>query len=174
MSNVHPIRSGDPVDTAQRFAAELNEADRRAGRRWTAKCFGYSRFRRAAIYDGLAVTMLMALMAALGAIALILATPAKAAPVGEGCVSDFWMYNGLRASSRLICDSDRRADGSWSRSRGFFAESYWAPIRCSRYSCWGGYWVPELKVIDHYIVTDATVLADEPGHIASAEPRVVQ
>lgn len=114
------------------------------------------------------------LLAAAGLSALLLAAPeAKAAPVGEGCVSDFWMYNGLRASNRLICDSERRADGSWTRARGFFADPYWVPFRCGRYSCWGGYWMPELKVIDRYIVTDSTVLGDEPGHIASAEPRVV-
>jgi len=45
--------------------------------------------------------------------------------------------------------------------------------RCGTYSCYGGYWVPELKVIDVYRVTDDTVLHDEPGWIQSAEPRVV-
>ena len=106
--------------------------------------------------------------------AATLFTPtAGAAPVGEGCVSDFWMYNGLRAASRMICDSDRAADGSWTRARGFFADEYYVPFRCSRYSCYGGYWVPELKVIDRYRVTDDTVLPDEPGWIPSAEPRVV-
>jgi len=98
---------------------------------------------------------------------------AKAEPVGEGCVSDFWMWRGLRASSRMICDSDRRADGSWERRRGFFANEYYVPFRCSRYSCYGGYWVDELKVIERYIVTDDTVLPDEPGWIPSTEPRVV-
>jgi hypothetical protein len=105
---------------------------------------------------------------------LFVATPeAKAVPVGEGCVSDFWAYQGLRGSTRLICDGERAADGSWERRRGFFADSFYRPMTCSRYSCTGGYWVPELKVIDRYIVTDATVLHDEPGHIPSAEPRIV-
>lgn len=100
--------------------------------------------------------------------------PAAAAPAGEGCVSDFWMYQGLRASQRLICDSDRRPDGSWLRVRGFFADEYYVPFRCYTYSCSGGYWVDELKVIDRYPVTDGTVLPDEPGWIPSAEPRIVQ
>jgi len=107
-------------------------------------------------------------------VSLPLAAPAQAVPVGEGCVEDFWMWRGLRASTRVICDSDRRPDGSWERRRGFFANEYYVPFQCGRYSCWGGYWVDELKVIDTYPVTDATVLPDEPGWIPSAEPRVVR
>jgi len=106
--------------------------------------------------------------------ATLLAPPAAAAPVGEGCTSDFWMHQGLRASTRMICDGYRRADGSWERRRGFFAESYYRRLTCSRYSCSGGYWVPELEVIDRYPVTDATVLHDEPPYLESAEPRLVQ
>lgn len=97
----------------------------------------------------------------------------KAAPVGEGCVSDFWMWNGLRSAERMICDGDRQADGSWTRARGFFDDEYYVPFNCGRYSCWGGYWVPELKVMTRYRVTDDTVLPDEPGWIPSAEPRIV-
>lgn len=97
MSNVHPIRLGDPVDTAQRFADELGNADRRAGRRWTAKCFGRSRFRRAAIYDGLAVTLLMALMACLGVV--LFAASAKA----DGYLDDDELvFSELHGQS--ICD----------------------------------------------------------------------
>lgn len=107
---------------------------------------------------------------------VILASESKAGPVGEGCVEDFWMY-GLRASTRLICDSDRFADGSWERRRGFFSPRRYVPISCTygRYtgSCYGGYWLDELKIIDTYPVTDATVLPDEPGWIPSAEPRIV-
>lgn len=98
---------------------------------------------------------------------------AQAAPIGEGCVSDFWMWRGLRASERVICDGYRAADGSWERRRGFFSDEYYVPFRCGTYSCWGGYWVDELKVIEAYRVTDATVLADEPGYIESAEARIV-
>ena len=32
----------------------------------------------------------------------------------------------------------------------------------------------ELKVLESYRVTDATVLHDEPGFIESAEPRIVR
>lgn len=196
MSNVIPIWPRDAVDTAQQFAAEADQAHRfcrECGRsrlvaiideRGICRCcrlglpvpklFGRSRFRRARWMDAAAVALLMALMAALGAIALILATPqAKAEPAGEGCVSDFWMYQGLRASQRMICDSERRPDGSWTRARGFFADAYYKPFQCGRYSCWGGYWVPELKVMERYVVTDDTVLHDEPGWIPSSDGRVI-
>lgn len=104
----------------------------------------------------------------------LFAAPAHAGPIGEGCVSDFWMWRGLRSAERIVCDSDRRADGSWQRTRGFFDSEYYVPFQCGRYSCWGGYWVGELEVIDSYPVTDATVLSDEPGWIPSAEPRIVR
>lgn len=112
---------------------------------------------------------------AAAAVAALLApaAPAQAEPVGDGCVSDFWMWRGIRAASRMICDGYRAADGSWERRRGFFGNEYYVPVSCGRYSCSGGYWVPELKVIETYRVTDATVLPDEPGYIESATPRVV-
>jgi len=118
----------------------------------------------------------LAAAAAIGAFAAawFSAPEAKAVPVGEGCVEDFWMWNGLRSATRMICDSDRAADGSWLRARGFFDDEYYVPFRCGRYSCWGGYWMPELKVIDRYRVTDGTVLGDEPGWIPSNEPRIIQ
>ncbi len=112
--------------------------------------------------------------AAAAAVAAILTTPsAQAGPIGEGCVEDFWMWQGLRSVTRMICDGDRKADASWLRVRGFFDDRYYVPVTCSRYSCSGGHWVDELEVIDRYIVTDATVLPDEPGYIESAEPRTV-
>lgn len=106
-------------------------------------------------------------------LAPVAAAPAQAVPVGEGCVSDFWMWRGLRSAERMICDGYRAPDGSWTRVRGFFDDEYYVPFSCSRYSCSGGYWVEELKVLDRYPVTDATVLPDEPGYIESAEPRIV-
>jgi hypothetical protein len=103
--------------------------------------------------------------------------PANAAPVGDGCVEDFWMWNGLRTATRMICDGYRLADGSWERRRGFFDNAYWTngSSSCSSYSCtyYPPRYIPELKVIDVYPVTDATVLPDEPGYIESATPRVV-
>lgn len=61
----------DAVATAQAFHAELANAERGIPDKphWTAKLFGRSRFRRAKVYDGLAVTLLLALMAALGVVA---------------------------------------------------------------------------------------------------------
>lgn len=114
------------------------------------------------------------LIVAVGVAALVASpAPAQAAPVGDGCVSDFWMWQGIRSASRMICDGYRAADGSWERRRGFFDDEYYVPMSCSRYSCSGGYWVPELRVIESYRVTDATVLSDEPGYIESATQRVV-
>lgn len=80
----------DAIDTAQAFHAEIRHAERGESvrstetnsrvhnSRWTAKLFGRSRFRRARIYDGLAVGLLLALMAALGVI--VFAASAKADP----------------------------------------------------------------------------------------------
>ena len=116
---------------------------------------------------------IVAVVAACAAVAAAVPAPAQANPIGEGCVEDFWMWRGLRSVTRVICDSERRADGSWERRRGFFDDEYYVPFSCSRYSCSGGYWVDELKVIDRYPVTDATVLGDEPGWIPSNNGRVV-
>ena len=78
--NLRPIWTPqDAIDTAQAFHAEIENAERGITvnkPRWTRKLFGRSRFRRAAIYDGLAVTLLVALMAALGTV--VYAASAKA------------------------------------------------------------------------------------------------
>ena len=79
--NVTPIWTRrDAIDTAQAFHAEIDNAERGhidpKPPRWTSKLFGRSRFRRARIYDGLAVTLLIALMAALGTV--VYAASAKA------------------------------------------------------------------------------------------------
>ena len=73
----------DAIDTAPAFAAEMEHAEigaayREQKPRWTAKLFGRSRFRRARIYDGLAVGLLMTFMAALGVV--VYAASAKADP----------------------------------------------------------------------------------------------
>jgi len=80
--NVIPISTRqDAIDTAQAFHAELDDAERGQSTdmikaRWSSKLFGRSRFRRARIFDGLAVALLMALMAALGTV--VYAASAKA------------------------------------------------------------------------------------------------
>ena len=116
---------------------------------------------------------IVAVVAAAVMLPLAMLVPAQANPIGEGCVEDFWMWRGLRSATRVICDSERRADGSWERRRGFFDDEYYVPFSCSRYSCSGGYWVDELEVIDRYAVTDGTVLGDEPGWIPSNNGRIV-
>jgi hypothetical protein len=79
--NVLPIWTPrDSVDTAKQFHLELDNAERGVEDflppvvLFTAR----SRERKARLYDRLAVALLLVLCAALGCIALILATPAKA------------------------------------------------------------------------------------------------
>ena len=120
--------------------------------------------------------------AVIAASAILTSPPAGAGPTGEGCVEDFWMW-GLRGASRVICDGERQADGSWWRVRGFFDEAYWTRPRSV---CSGGTWsssctyyekelVPALEVIDpRYLVTDDTIPGGEPGWIPSDQPRVIQ
>ena len=70
--NTYRAQHRDALHTAQAFHAEIADAERGhidpKPPRWTSKLFGRSRFRRARIYDGLAVTLLMILMAALGTV----------------------------------------------------------------------------------------------------------
>lgn len=105
------------------------------------------------------------------AVAAVLGIPAQPATASEpGCVSQFWMY-GLRASTRIICDSPQRPDGSWMRARAFVAPRFFVPITCVNGTyvtyCNGGYWQEALDVREVYPVTPDTVLPDEPGHIPS-------
>lgn len=109
---------------------------------------------------------ILAITALVGA--MLTAPPASALPAG--CVDQFWMWRGLRASTRIICDGPRQADGSWMRRRGFFADAYTTNgySSCYAYGCtfYPPRYVPELAVVDEYPVTDDTVLPDEPGWIA--------
>ena len=111
--------------------------------------------------------MFMGLGAVLAA-AILYAGP-NARADGPGCVSQFWMY-GLRASTRRLCDGPRLPDGSWNRSREFYAPATYVPMTCNWNSyggyCTGGYTLPELSILTIYPVTDQTVLPDEPGWIA--------
>ena len=73
--NIHPIRTPDPVDTAQEFHAEMANAER--GLDINEPWFlAQSRARKARLMDGLAVGLLLALMACLGVI--LFAASAKA------------------------------------------------------------------------------------------------
>lgn len=119
--------------------------------------------------------------AVIAASAILTSPPAAAGPLGEGCVEDFWMWS-LRSASRVICDGERQADGSWKRVRGFFDAGYWTrPYSSCSGGAWSSTctyyekeWVPELRVIDPaYFLTDATIPGGEPGWIPSDQPRVV-
>lgn len=103
--SVTPIWSpADAVDTAQAFAAELDNAERGVPDkpRWTAKLFGRSRFRRAGILDGLAVALLMALMACLGVV--VFAASAKADPGVSDDVIDYTVRYGAGAVCPVLTE----------------------------------------------------------------------
>lgn len=106
--------------------------------------------------------------AALSVAALALSgpLPTAGADPGIGCEQIRWGF--LGSQRRTICDGPRQADGSWLRARVVWTPAHYVPISssCSRYSCssWGGYYVDDtLQAKETYIVTDATVLPDEPG-----------
>jgi len=86
-----------------------------------------------------------------------------------GCESQFWMI-GLRGATRTICDGPIQADGSWQRSRQFYARAFTS----AGFSTCYGYGIctftlpreiPALDRSEVYRVTPQTVLPDEPGHI---------
>lgn len=90
--------------------------------------------------------------------------PAKAAP-GVGCETIRWGF--LGGQRRTVCDTPRRADGSWTRAREVWVPAGWVPGYCS-----GGYWLSCSQgyhrergtvAYEEYPVTDASVLPDEPG-----------
>ncbi len=106
-----------------------------------------------------------------------------------GCVSQPWRL-GLQAVTRNICDGPLRADGSWKRARQFYAPAYMVggSSRCYQYgsdygvgvggNVYGGFStcsysepreVAEFNRTEVYIVTPATVLPDEPGHITQGQ-----
>lgn len=94
--HVRPVWTpADAVDTAQAFAAELAHAERgtsssverqrqSATKLGSRLMFGRSRFRRARIYDALAVTLLMIVMACLGVV--VYAASARA----DTATADAW------------------------------------------------------------------------------------
>lgn len=90
--------------------------------------------------------------------------PAKAAP-GVGCETIRWGF--LGSQRRTVCDTPRRADGSWTRAREVWIPAGWVRGYCSFgyfSSCSQGYYRERGTVAyEEYPVTDATVLPDEPG-----------
>lgn len=103
-------------------------------------------------------------------------TPTAHADYNPGCTSQFWMV-GLRATTRTICDGPIQADGTWMRTRTFYAPAHTA---AGWSSCYGGLYysncfytpprqVPEFTETATYPVTATTVLADEPNHIGEGQ-----
>lgn len=99
--------------------------------------------------------------------------PTDAHADAPGCISQFWWT--LGSTQRTICDGPIQADGSWHRWREFWTPAHRVPLRtyCSGGSYYsscsttGGYFQERTsKGIEDYPVTVATVLHDEPGHIA--------
>lgn len=93
-------------------------------------------------------------------------TAAARADVGVGCETIRWGLFG--AQRRTVCDTPRRADGSWTRSRLVWVPAGYVPrsTSCGTYSCSssGGYYRGRGTVAyEQYPVTDETVLPDEPG-----------
>jgi hypothetical protein len=94
----------DAISTAQAFHAEIDNAEigtsvdvppRTSTRGLSRFLFGRSRFRRARVYDGLAVALLMVTMSALGVV--VYAASAKA----DGAVDAWQMEYGPAACSFL-------------------------------------------------------------------------
>lgn len=87
----------------------------------------------------------------------------------SGCQTDLWGF--LATQRRVICDSARRADGSWERARVVYTPAHQVPSRTSCYgssyvtcTTTGGYFVPfSEQERDLYDVTDENVLPQEPG-----------
>lgn len=87
MSKLRLVRTAtpDPVDTAQQFYREIEHRPQ----------MSQSRFRKAKMYDRLAVALLVAIMAALGcAVVLMSASSAKAEPIDPVAVSYAAVYAG--------------------------------------------------------------------------------
>ena len=88
------------------------------------------------------------------------------ADTGLGCETIRWGLFG--SQRRTVCDTPRRADGSWTRARVVWTPAHYVPRSCyyGTYSasCSGGYSVGEsLQAKETYPVNDGNVLPDEPG-----------
>lgn len=98
------------------------------------------------------------------------AAPADAQP-NIGCERIPWPDLLNWGKKRSICDSPRRADGSWTRSREIWTPAHRVPYRTSCYGTYsiscttsGGYDVGNVQhEYTEYVVFDHNVLAGEPG-----------
>lgn len=93
--------------------------------------------------------------------------PAKAdvPGFGQGCETVHWGF--LGSQRRTVCDGEKRPDGSWLREREVWTPPGVVPGYCGYGSCYGSYYRARSTVAyEQYPVTDATVLADEPGWLA--------
>ncbi len=103
----------DSIDTANAFHAEIANAERGESvreaetnsavhnSRWTRFLFGRSRFRRARIYDGMAVGLLLVLMAALGVITWAASAKADPADTSDPVAVAFAAHYGAAVCSTL-------------------------------------------------------------------------
>ena len=108
------------------------------------------------------------LLAALVALFVFVARPARAdvPGFGEGCETVHWHPLGL--NRRTICDGEKRPDGSWLREREVWTPPGVVPGYCGYGSCYSSYYRARSTVAyEQYPVTDATVLPDEPGYLPS-------
>lgn len=85
---------------------------------------------------------------------------------GVGCEQIRWGFLGTQR--RTICDTPRRADGSWTRERRIWTPAGYVPgsTYCGTWSCSssGGYYREETTTgYEVYPVNDGNVLPDEPG-----------
>lgn len=116
-------------------------------------------------------TLMLAGFGALMAAGALAAPPAHA-DYNPGCQTVLWGF--LGSQRRTICDGPIQPDGHWERARAVWTPAHQVPATttCSGYSyvscsTYGGYWVDKtVNDVAQYPVTDATVLPDEPGHLA--------
>ncbi|AGT12789.1 hypothetical protein PHELEMICH_52 [Mycobacterium phage Phelemich] len=133
---------------------------------------------RESIGAKLAITAVVAVLIALGA-SQCDAPKASADPAGTHCIttSGIWLGKGTK---RDLCDTARRADGSWTRYREFYTPAHTIAATSSCYGSGYGYssctYYPARFVpfasngVEQYEVSDAPEavnkpLWDEPGWI---------
>ena len=107
--------------------------------------------------------MKMTLAAMTAALTLLTTIPAAHADNVSGCVQGKAPY-GLRVVLRTICDGEIKPDGSWWRSRGFYASADYNVWYTPSFG-YEGARIPELDVSEEYLVWPDNIPFGEPGHI---------